>query len=155
MSRELIDGALSIAQSIRDKKNMLVKANLELFEEIRQLDDMLKDEMMKIYNSPDLKPYDTATINQALRLENILNKSIKLGLGGKSADVACSNYSNGDITVFFMDAEDFMDASSISYREDMKSLLEYPSYITDGLNIRYWDGNGFDQSYSGVCKGKL
>ena len=151
MSRELIDGALTIAASIKEKKSILVKQNLELFEEIRQLDEMLKDEIDKIYNSPDLTRYDAVTINQSLKLENILNSSIKVGLSTKSPEEACTDYINGDIKVFFIDTSDLQSASTIAFREDMKDILEYTCYISDGINVVYWDGKNFDSKFSQSC----
>jgi hypothetical protein len=151
MSRELIDGALTIAASIKEKKSILVKQNLELFEQIRQLDEMLKDEIEKIYNSPDLTRYDVVTINQSLKLENILNSSIKVGLSTKSPEEACNNYFNGNISIFFIDTDELSAASTIAFREDMKDVLEYTCYISDGINVVYWNGKNFDSKSLQSC----
>ena len=81
MSRVRIDDALLLAEQIRAKKNILVKANIELFDEIRELDEMIKDVIDEIYTSSDLTAYDTITINQSLGLNDILSKGMKFGIG--------------------------------------------------------------------------
>jgi hypothetical protein len=151
MSRVKIDDALSLADQIREKKSQLVKANLQLFEQIQALDDMLKDVIMEIYQSPDLTAYDTKTINQSLKLENILNRSVKIGVGTKDSSEACSNYQNGNVEVYFIDTESLSEASKIGSREDLKELLRDPVYLSDGETIRYWDGNEFDSKFSEPC----
>jgi hypothetical protein len=37
--------------------------------------------------------------------------------------------------------------------EDMKSPIEGQYYVTDGVDVRFWDGKSFDKEYSGICKG--
>jgi hypothetical protein len=152
MSRIRIDDALYLAEQIRAKKSELVKSNIELFDQIKSLDDMLKDIIDEIYVSEDLTAYDTITINQSLNLNNILNKSVKLGVGFKDPNESCSNYSRGKVKVFFIDTEEFTEASALYYGEDTMELVKEELYLSDGSNIRLWANGEFDKGYNGVCK---
>ena len=159
MSRETIDGAISLASQIREKKNQLIKSNSELFNQIRQLDDMLRLEMNKIYNSPDLEEYDILTINQALRFNDISNKPIKLSVSDKDSQSVCYDYYDGRVSIFFIDAEDLSSATKLGYRESVdKSIVTASFWVSDGQIIRYWifdseNENGyFDDKYLENCK---
>jgi hypothetical protein len=113
---------------------------------------MLKDIIDEIYVSEDLTAYDTITINQSLNLNNILNKSVKLGVGFKDPNESCSNYSRGKVKVFFIDTEEFTEASALYYGEDTMELVKEELYLSDGSNIRLWANGEFDKGYNGVCK---
>lgn len=159
MSRETIDGALSLASQIREKKNQLIKSNSELFNQIKQLDDMLRIEMNKIYNSPDLEEYDILTINQALRLNDISNKPIKLSVSDKDPQSVCYDYYDGRVSAFFIDTEDLSSANKLAYRESVdNSIVTTSFWVSDGKIIRYWifdskNENGyFDDKYLENCK---
>ncbi len=65
---------------------------------------------------------------------------------------ACELYSNGGTRTYYLDTEDLMSASLLSETEDMETIVEGAYYITDGTDIRYWNGKGFDGKYSGICK---
>ena len=153
-ARETIDGAISLASQIREKKNQLIKSNSELFNQIRQLDDMLRIEMNKIYNSPDLEEYDILTINQALGLNDISNKPIKLSVSDKDSQSVCYDYYDGRVSTFFIDTEDLSSATKLGYRESVdKSIVTNSFWVSDGQIIRYWifdseNENGyFDDKY--------
>jgi len=152
MSRVRIDDALLLAEQIRAKKNMLVKANMELFDEIKELDEMIKDVIDEIYTSQDLTAYDTITINQSLGLNDILSKGMKFGIGFKNFSEACQNYFDGDIKVFFIDSEEFIDASTLSYSSNIKEVVKEELYLSDGKNVRYWNGESFDKKFLEYCK---
>ena len=152
MSRVRIDDALLLAEQIRAKKNMLVKSNMELFDEIKVLDEMIKDVIDEIYTSPDLTAYDTITINQSLGLNDILSKGMKFGIGFKGSSEACENYFEGNIKVFFIDSEEFIDASILSYSSNIKEVVKEKLYLSDGKNVRYWDGKSFDTKFLEYCK---
>lgn len=152
MSRVRIDDALLLAEQIRAKKNMLVKANMELFDEIKALDEMIKDVIDEIYTSQDLTAYDTITINQSLGLNDILSKGMKFGIGFKGSSEACQNYFDGDIKVFFIDSEEFIDASILSYGSNIKEVVKEELYLSDGKNVRYWNGESFDKKFLEYCK---
>lgn len=152
MSRIRIDDALLLAEQIRAKKNMLVKANMELFDEIKALDEMIKDVIDEIYTSSDLTAYDTITINQSLGLNDILSKGMKFGIGFKGSSEACQNYFDGDIKVFFIDSEEFIDASILSYSSNIKEVVKEELYLSDGKNVRYWNGESFDKKFLEYCK---
>ena len=154
MSRIRIDDALLLAEQIRAKKNILVKANMELFDEIKALDETIKDVIDEIYTSQDLTAYDVITINQSLNLNDILSRSMKFGIGTKDFNEACFNYFNGDVKVFFIDSEDFIDASVLSYGENAKEIVKEELYLSDGKNVRYWDGQSFDKKFLEYCKKK-
>jgi hypothetical protein len=154
MSRIRIDDALLLADQIRAKKNILVKANIELFDEIKALDEMIKDVIDEIYTSQDLTAYDVITINQSLNLNDILSKSMKFGIGNKDFSEACSSYSEGNVKVFFIDSEDFIDASVLSYGENAKEVVKEELYLSDGKNVRYWDGQSFSTKFLEYCKKK-
>jgi hypothetical protein len=152
MSRVRIDDALLLAEQIRAKKNMLVKANMELFDEIKELDEMIKDVIDEIYTSQDLTAYDTITINQSLGLNDILSKGMKFGIGFKGSSEACENYFEGNIKVFFIDSEEFIDASTLSYSSNIKEVVKEELYLSDGENVRYWNGESFDEKFLEYCK---
>lgn len=152
MSRVRIDDALLLAEQIRAKKNMLVKANMELFDEIKALDEMIKDVIDEIYTSKDLTAYDTITINQSLGLNDILSKGMKFGIGFKGSSEACENYFEGNIKVFFIDSEEFIDASILSYSSNIKEVVKEELYLSDGKNVRYWNGESFDEKFLEYCK---
>lgn len=152
MSRKEIDKALDMADSVTRKKRELINANKEIFDQIIYLDDLLKDQMNIIYNSPELTEYDTVTINQATKLENALNSSVKLGLDENDPMNACSNHAYGMVKVLFIDAESLSEATRMAYSEDMKDLYQFPIYVSDGSAIRFWDGNGFDGKFLEWCK---
>ena len=154
MSRIRIDDALSLADQIRAKKNILVKANMELFDEIKALDEMIKDVIDEIYTSQDLTAYDVITINQSLGLNDILSKSMKFGIGNKDFSEACSSYFEGNVKVFFIDSEDFIDASVLSYGESAKEIVKEELYLSDGNTVRYWDGQSFDTKFLEYCRKK-
>lgn len=154
MSRIRIDDALLLAEQIRAKKNILVKANMELFDEIKALDETIKDVIDEIYTSQDLTTYDVITINQSLNLNDILSKSMKFGIGNKDFSEACSSYSEGNVKVFFIDSEDFIDASVLSYGENAKEIVKEELYLSDGKNVRYWDGQSFSTKFLEYCKKK-
>lgn len=152
MSRVRIDDALLLAEQIRAKKNILVKANIELFDEIKALDEMIKDVIDEIYTSKDLTAYDAITINQSLGLNDILSKGIKFGIGFKGSPEACENYFQGNIKVFFIDSEEFIDASTLSYSSNIKEVVKEELYLSDGNNVRYWNGESFDEKFLEYCK---
>jgi hypothetical protein len=152
MSRVRIDDALLLAEQIRAKKNILVKANIELFDEIKELDEMIKDVIDEIYTSSDLTAYDTITINQSLGLNDILSKGMKFGIGFKGSSEACENYFQGNIKVFFIDSEEFIDASTLSYSSNIKEVVKEELYLSDGNNVRYWNGGSFDEKFLEYCK---
>ena len=152
MSRVRIDDALLLAEQIRAKKNMLVKVNMELFDEIKELDEMIKDVIDEIYTSQDLTAYDTITINQSLGLNDILSKGMKFGIGFKGSSEACENYFEGNIKVLFIDSEEFIDASTLSYSSNIKEVVKEELYLSDGKNIRYWNGESFDKKFLEYCK---
>lgn len=152
MSRVRIDDALLLAEQIRAKKNILVKANIELFDEIRELDEMIKDVIDEIYTSSDLTAYDTITINQSLGLNDILSKGMKFGIGFKGSSEACENYFQGNIKVFFIDSEEFINASTLSYSSNIKEVVGEELYLSDGNNVRYWNGKSFDEKFLEYCK---
>jgi hypothetical protein len=152
MSRVRIDDALLLAEQIRAKKNILVKANIELFDEIKELDEMIKDVIDEIYTSSDLTAYDTITINQSLGLNDILSKGMKFGIGFKGSSEACENYFEGNIKVFFIDSEEFIDASTLSYSSNIKEVVKEELYLSDGNNVRYWNGGSFDEKFLEYCK---
>lgn len=152
MSRVRIDDALLLAEQIRAKKNILVKANIELFDEIKELDEMIKDVIDEIYTSSDLTAYDTITINQSLGLNDILSKGMKFGIGFKGSSEACENYSEGNIKVFFIDSEEFINASTLSYSSNIKEVVQEELYLSDGENVRYWNGKSFDEKFLEYCK---
>jgi hypothetical protein len=154
MSRIRIDDALLLAEQIRAKKNILVKANMELFDEIKALDETIKDVIDEIYTSQDLTAYDVITINQSLNLNDILSRSMKFGIGNKDFSEACSSYSEGNVKVFFIDSEDFIDASVLSYGENAKEIVKEELYLSDGKNVRYWDGQSFSTKFLEYCKKK-
>jgi hypothetical protein len=152
MSRIRIDDALLLAEQIRAKKNILVKANIELFDEIKELDEMIKDVIDEIYTSQDLTAYDTITINQSLGLNDILSKGMKFGIGFKGSSEACQNYFDGDIKVFFIDSEEFIDAVTLSYSSNIKEVVKEELYLSDGKNVRYWNGESFSSKFLEYCK---
>jgi hypothetical protein len=152
MSRVRIDDALLLAEQIRAKKNILVKANIELFDEIKELDEMIKDVIDEIYTSSDLTAYDTITINQSLGLNDILSKGMKFGIGFKGSSEACENYFQGNIKVFFIDSEEFINASTLSYSSNIKEVVGEELYLSDGNNVRYWNGKSFDEKFLEYCK---
>jgi hypothetical protein len=154
MSRVRIDDALLLAEQIRAKKNILVKANIKLFDEIKELDEMIKDVIDEIYTSQDLTAYDTITINQSLGLNDILSKGMKFGIGFKGSSEACENYFEGNIKVFFIDSEEFIDASTLSYSSNIKEVVKEELYLSDGENVRYWNGESFDTKFLEYCKQK-
>lgn len=159
MSRETIDGAISLASQIREKKNQLIKSNSDLFNQIKQLDGMLRIEMNKIYDSPDLEEYDILTINQALGFNDINNKPIKLSVSDKDPQSVCYDYYDGRVSAFFIDTEDLSSATKLGYRESVdKSIVTNSFWVSDGQIIRYWifdseNENGyFDDKYLDNCE---
>lgn len=120
---------------------------------------MLRIEMNKIYNSPDLEEYDILTINQALGLNNISNKPIKLSVSDKDSQSVCYDYYDGRVSTFFIDAEDLSSATKLGYRESVdKSIVTASFWVSDGQIIRYWifdseNENGyFDDKYLDNCE---
>lgn len=159
MSREIINGALSLASQIREKKNQIIKDNYQVFEDIKNLDNMLREEMNKIYNSEDLEPYDILTINQSLGFTGIESKPIKLSISDKDSSSTCNLYFEGSVSVFFIDSNDLSTATKIGYREFIdKSLLSSSFWISDGSIVRYWiydEGSKsgyFDNKFLESCK---
>jgi hypothetical protein len=68
-------------------------------------------------------------------------------------DKICGMYSNGDTGSYYLDAEDLISASLLSETEDMKSPTKGQYYVTDGVYVRFWNGESFEKGYSGICKG--
>lgn len=65
---------------------------------------------------------------------------------------ACSMYSGGTTRNYYLDTLDLPSASILAETEDLQSLVEGAYYVTDGVNVRYWDGRSFDGKYSSICK---
>ena len=65
---------------------------------------------------------------------------------------ACTMYAEGAMSTYYLDTEDLLSASILSETEDLQSPVRDAGYVTDGTNIRYWDGKSFDRKYSAICK---
>lgn len=66
---------------------------------------------------------------------------------------ACNTYAEGGASNYFLDTEDLLSATMLYETEDMKSPVEGQYYVTDGVDVRFWNGKSFDKEYSGICKG--
>jgi hypothetical protein len=66
---------------------------------------------------------------------------------------ACGGYSNGEARTYYLDTEDLMSASLLSETEDMKTIVEGEYYVTDGVDVRFWNGKSFDDKFLQLCKG--
>lgn len=66
---------------------------------------------------------------------------------------ACEGYSNGEARTYYLDTEDLASATMLYETEDMQTPIEGQYYVTDGVDVRFWDGKAFDEKYLSVCKG--
>ena len=65
---------------------------------------------------------------------------------------ACEVYSNGEARTYYLDTEDLRSATMLYETEDMKSPVEGQYYVTDGVDVRFWDGKSFDFKFLETCK---
>ncbi len=66
---------------------------------------------------------------------------------------ACNTYAEGGASNYFLDTEDLLSATILSETEDMQTPVQGEYYVTDGVDVRFWNGKSFDEKYSGLCKG--
>lgn len=85
------------------------------------------------------------------RSDVILEGGIKLAISD-NLDKVCEMYSFGEVNTYYLDTDNLETASILSETEDMKSILRESYFVTDGINIRFWNGKSFGNKSFGTCK---
>jgi hypothetical protein len=65
---------------------------------------------------------------------------------------ACEVYNNSEAHTYYLDAEDLRSATMLYETEDMIVPIEGQYYVTDGVDVRFWNGKSFDRKFLEYCK---
>lgn len=112
----------------------------------------------KIIVTGEDKDLVTQDEKQAIEIFKRERTDIKIIAGGiklvldNDPSKACEVYSNGEARTYYLDTEDLRSATMLYETEDMKSPVEGQYYVTDGVDVRYWDGKSFDFKFLETCK---